>query len=416
MGNLIGGQGGASYGKTSQYGGQYASRQGGYASGFQNPCVVYSPRAPIPRGCDPASVTIGSASGGFPQQPNFGGGNYASGGYGSHANVAGQQAAHYQPRKRLRKPKLRGSLSLGLEKSNSGNLLDYDRAPFDPVAGYIPSDFDQRSVAQSATLRTTNNFTADARGRENVSLFPVPSLVPYDDVVQPTISFDDVHSTPARIAAGVEYIVSPKTTVFANAGYSHSEGESFIASSVIGTVYNDVIEEPLDAAGVPVPGAGIRNSTFFPEQVLAEFSYDFSDMRRYDLEVGGRHYFAPLVKNQGYKTFTPFVGASIGASHYNGVSYTVSQDQLNYSLITADPVPSNLYSEISGPEVRVDLYDSQWVPSGQLNAGVEWQMTPKTALAFESGLRFEGAREYSNGEKGDTNIAIPFTVRGSYNF
>ena len=56
------------------------------------------------------------------------------------------------------------------------------------------------------------------------------------------------------------------------------------------------------------------------------------------------------------------------------------------------------------------------MPTGQLNAGVEWQVTPKTALAFESGLRFERGREYSNGERASTNIAIPVTVRGSYNF
>ena len=68
------------------------------------------------------------------------------------------------------------------------------------------------------------------------------------------------------------------------------------------------------------------------------------------------------------------------------------------------------------PNERVELYDSQWVPSGQLNAGMEWQVTPKTALAFETGIRIEGARDYSNGVKGDTNIAIPMTIRGSYNF
>jgi len=56
------------------------------------------------------------------------------------------------------------------------------------------------------------------------------------------------------------------------------------------------------------------------------------------------------------------------------------------------------------------------VPTGALNAGLEWQVTPKTALAFETGLRFEGGRDYTNGEKGDEQVAIPFTIRGSYNF
>ena len=48
---------------------------------------------------------------------------------------------------------------------------------------------------------------------------------------------------------------------------------------------------------------------------------------------------------------------------------------------------------------------------------MEWQVTPKTALAFETGLKFEGSRDYVNGDgDSDNNFAIPFTVRGSYNF
>ena len=459
MGNLVGGHGGTNYGKTSHYGGQYAPRHGGIAAGQHNPCVVYSPRAPIPRGCDPASVTIGSASGGFPQQPNFGGGNYASGGYGSHADVAGQQAAHYQPRKRLRKPKLRGSLSLGLEKSFSGELLDYDSVPgLDPALNYNPADFNEGSVegspAQGAVVDTT--YTA---------------LI--EDISRPNISFDDVHSTPLSLKGGLEYILTPKTTVFANAGYTYSEGENGNAVGVQGRLRRIVTTDnyttiPAVAAvpeipaipsipalpgtpeipaipgvspgfpaipgtpGVPgtpgqpaIPGSPemfiLDNTTvnvgFVPNENIANFAYDFSDQRRVDLEVGGRHYFNPIIKDQGYKTLTPFVGASIGATYHNAVSLTVSQNQRFYERAFESGGDVEDYYQVSRPTTeQVPLYDSQWVPSGQLNAGVEWQVTPKTALAFESGLRIEGAREYSNGAKGDNNIAIPFTVRGSYNF
>ena len=103
------------------------------------------------------------------------------------------------------------------------------------------------------------------------------------------------------------------------------------------------------------------------------------------------------------------------------MSFNISQDQVFYQEAFEaggtqpdqffDVVPNN----ISGPS-QIELFDSEWVPTGQLNAGVEWQVTPKTALAFESGLRFERGREYSNGERASTNIAIPVTVRGSYNF
>ena len=143
-------------------------------------------------------------------------------------------------------------------------------------------------------------------------------------------------------------------------------------------------------------------------------------MERYDLEAGGRLYLNPIAGQSTGQTVTPFIGASAGASHYNGVSYTLDQRQLSYESVyesedlfyyDVDDNPAN-----AARATRVDLYDSQWVPTGRLNAGVEWQVTPKTALAFETGVRFEGARDYSNGAKGDNNITVPVTLRGSFNF
>ena len=142
-------------------------------------------------------------------------------------------------------------------------------------------------------------------------------------------------------------------------------------------------------------------------------SLQFSDLKRVDFEIGGRRYFEPIVRDQGFKTLTPFIGASIGASYYDDVSIDITEAQTDYEAAfngDGDPRVS------AAAPVGVDLFDSQWVPSGQLNAGVEWQVTPKTALAFESGLKFEGSLDFLNGEDSDTNIIIPVTVRGSYNF
>ena len=52
----------------------------------------------------------------------------------------------------------------------------------------------------------------------------------------------------------------------------------------------------------------------------------------------------------------------------------------------------------------------------QIKGGIEWQMTPKTALAFEAGIKYEGARDFSDGTQGDNIISIPIAIRGSYNF
>ena len=94
----------------------------------------------------------------------------------------------------------------------------------------------------------------------------------------------------------------------------------------------------------------------------------------------------------------------------------VTQQVANFSDFFDPNIADPETFTVSGTNTNVEVYDSQWVASGQLLGGVEWQVTPKTALAFEAGLRFEGERELVNGEDGDTRISIPFGIRGSYNF
>jgi hypothetical protein len=418
MGQAINGGGYGHHAQgASHYGYGHAQKGQHQYQAQHDPCQVFSVQAPIPQGCDPAQVTLGTA-GGFPQQPNFGGGQFASQGYGSHAGVAHQQAAHYQPRKRnLRKPRVRGALSLGAEKSISGSLLNFsDAADLDFASSYNPQDFNQVIVegVPADGQVTTTTFTANAlaRNANGVPVEPTQADIfapgRFDNFNAPAVSFDDVYSTPLRLAAGAEYIVSPNTTVFANAGYTYAEGKNLTAARVAATPYQFVSVQNYDAAGNP-DGAPEEMIIAGDTQDIASFNYDFTDQKRIDLEVGGRRYFNPLESLVGVNTLTPFVGASVGASHYNATSYNVTQSQALYS----DTFASGSSFEISD---RVDLYESQWVPSGQLNAGMEWQVTPKTALAFETGVRVEGARKYSNGERGDNNIAIPMTIRGSYNF
>lgn len=382
-----------------------------------NPCQIPTPQHPIPRGCAPHQVTLATAAaagayaGGFSQQPQFGHPQAITGGYGSHAANAGAHAQHNgsqhkagQPR--LRKPKLRGSLSLGLEKSFQGDALDYSQIDvYDPLASYLSVPQITSTGTPADGLVLTGTYTGVPRTYN-----------------APSISLDDVHSTPARIAGGLEYIMTPNTTVFANAGYSTAEGNAGGAGAVIGDIEAELSYQGFGAANSPVgdpfePPVGI-----LPNQVLSQFSYDFTDLRRYDLEVGARHYFKPVLGNAFKRSLTPFVSASVGAANINGLSYDVTQENLRLAqAYVNDTLPSeeqttNRYDAVQGERVTVDLYDSQWLPTGQLNAGIEWQATPKTAIAFETGLKFEGPKDYVNGAKSDTNIAIPFTIRGSYNF
>ena len=189
-----------------------------------------------------------------------------------------------------------------------------------------------------------------------------------------------------------------------------------MVGTVEATLYRDVTTTNYDDTGAQL-GPSVTQTAFIPSEDVARFSADFTDMKRYDVEVGARHYFNPVNKTGGVNTITPFLGASVGASHYNAVSYTTDQQQRFYEQAFNDPDGEETqFYDLDGQERTVNLYDSQWVPSGQLNAGIDWQLTPRVGLAFETGLRIEGARKYANDEKGDTNIAIPLTIRGSYNF
>ena len=387
---------GSHYG-SAQYGGVYGG-QVGY--GAANPCQIPHAQAAIPAGCNPAMVTVGTG-GGFAQQPQFGapgiGGNggysvtAATGGYGSHAHGAhGAHSGKYSGRKQPTS-RLRANLSLSAEKSIMGTYLDpVNGLPFN----YDPTLFDQTTVAPVVApadgVQVTQTFTA----RE-------------DGIFTNTISHDDVHSTPFSVGGGLEYGLNPRFSVFGNAGYTYAEGKRGQVARVEGfvdtvtTTQNFVANVGDAPTTVTVPGTEVVT--------LATVDYDYNDMNRVDLEVGGRYYFNPL-HDTGFN-ITPFVSAAVGASHHNSQSARVTQRQLNYD--------TGAYFDVRNPggvETVVDIYDSQWVPTGNFRAGVEWQASPRTALAFETGVRVEGGREYVNGNDEDTSLAIPLTVRGSFTF
>ena len=392
---------------AAQFGGQYAPHHAALAPGH---CQIPHAQAPVPPGCDPAAVTVGLGT--FAQSPQFAGGygaaNYATGGYGG---ATGGQAIRYADVKKtgaLRKPKWRGQLALGVEKSFSGNFFDFDAAgEVSPDAFYDPSAFFEGTVEGSQAegqIRTTDFVSVT------------------EEVLSPTISQDDVYSTPLTISAGLEYIVAPRTTLFANAGYTTAEGNSGNVVQVNAELQRitggtDFITDP--DTGVTTAVEIPPQTTFVPNiENVAAFAFDFTDMRRIDLEAGARHYFDPL-KSAGLHKVSPFVAASAGASRFNGAAFTTTQTQAFLERSFNDQsTAGNLFEVIpsQAPSERTEIYDDQWVPRGAINAGLEWQATPRTALAFETGIQIEGGREYANGEREDENLSIPFTIRGSYNF
>ncbi len=403
---------------------------GGNGAFSQNPCQIFSPNQPVPRGCNPADVTLATNGTSFPQSPDFSGGQYISGGYGTHAAQAGQQAGLYQPKKRLRKPRWRGNLALGLDKSISGDFIDDAVFPVSGLVNYDPLNF-------------VESFSSGSQASGQITSIDYFSVI--ENVNTPNISFEDVHSAPLTLTGGVEYIATPRTTLFANGGYTYADGERREAVIIdaelqrLTTVENFIPEigpesvtvipsgdpaipdQTVVTPGMPTGnflpnGAPSVNLSTIPNVNVANFIYDFEELKRVNLEAGVRHYFNPILKGQTQTSITPFVAASGGANYYNDQSLTITQNQLFQEQAFESQLTDTQFFDVAAPPIIVDVYDSQWVPAGAVTAGIEWQMTPKTALAFESGVRFEGARDFSNGESGDSNISIPFTIRGSYNF
>ena len=388
------------YGDSGSYGGNYGAMQGAAAG----PCQIYAPSQPVPHGCDPSSVTLATQGGygGFPQSPDFSDGQYISGGYGSHVAEAGQHSKHKKPKQRLSKPTMRGTLSLGMEKSISGDYLDHKLFPIaDPSLSYNPDTYAEGSTSGSpASGQTVSTVYSAVR----------------EDTLRPDLSFEDVHSTPLSLKGGLEFIASPRTTLFANVGYAYSKGENKTGVVVNGQLRQTTVTQDYDDTGAAV-GTAVTNVSFIPNQQIARYNYDFTNMERLGLEAGGRHYFEPILSSTAKSTITPFVAASAGVNHYNAQSFDVTQEQVFYErAFTSAGATSDFYTVNPATTTTINVFDSQWVPKGALTTGMEWQMSPKTALAFETGIVVEGARKYTTGARGDQNITIPFTLRGSYNF
>lgn len=374
---------------------QYNTQSGRRALGR---CQITSPTQRTPQGCRPEEVTL--ALGG--SQAGYGGqAQYTSAGYGSHVSEAQSAQAAYTPQPQVKRPRLRGQFGLEIDHSVSGQLYDpglsgsagiYNRVLFEE--GTITG-----SPATGQTV-TTRYYSAPER------------------IVAPIISFDDVYTAPLRVTGGLEFIMGDHATVFANAGYTRAEGKKGGGTQIIDTLLRDITTQDFDpATGLPLGEPVGPLTTFIPNEVVATYEYEFNELERYDFEAGGRYYFNPILKSQLKRPLTPFVAASGGVAHYSATTVSENQRQRFIGRVFEDTQVNengDFYDVNFGTQTQI--YDAQWVPYGAVRAGLEWQMTAKTALAFEAGVKYEGARDFSDGTNGDSIISIPVTIRGSYNF
>ena len=387
-------------------GAQYNTQTGRkMASAPLGRCQITSPTQRAPQGCRAEDVTL--ALGG--QGGTAGQNQYTSGGYGSHAQGA---QAYEAPKQRLRKPKLRGQFGLEIDHSVSGNLF----APSVSLAGYDRTIFEESTITGSVVGgQTIDTVYTSGNNDPAFATTPQEGTLP-GRLLAPDISFDDVYTAPLRVSGGFEYIFGKHNTVYANAGYTRAEGKKGGSAEINEELLRTVTTQDYDALGNPIASIPPQ-TTSIPNETVATFDYEFNDLEKYDFEVGARHYFNPIMKGQMKNTLTPFVSASGGAAHYSETTVRESQRQ-RFIQRAFDNTQTNsdgdFYDVSFGTPTQI--YDAQWVPYGAMKAGVEWQMSPKTALAFEAGVKYEGARDFSAGAKGDDIISIPVTIRGSYNF
>ncbi len=403
------GQQGYSAQNNGRYGGRYTSSQ--YETGRRaqraqlGPCQITAPTQRIPQGCRPEQVTIAVGNAQGYGGNNYGGNNnaqgqYTSANYGSHAGNAHNNGQYQAPQAQRRKPKLRGSIGLEIDHSISGDL--FDPAGSAAVTGY------NRSLYQEGTT-----VGSPAAGQ---TIQTVYTSIP-ERIGAPNISFDDVYTAPLRLTGGLEYIFNDHTTVFANAGYTRAEGKKGGGVSIIDELRNTITTTDYDPLTLNPLGAPLVQVAFIPNQTVATYEYDFNDMERIDFELGTRHYFNPILQNTMQKPVTPFVSASAGVAHYGETTVTENQRQrfLRRTFQGTQINPDGDFYDVNFGTQR-QIYDAQWVPYGAVKAGLEWQMSPKTALAFEAGLKYEDKRDFSDGTKGDAIISVPVAIRGSYNF
>ncbi|WP_017931970.1 DUF3575 domain-containing protein [Robiginitomaculum antarcticum] len=384
---------------------QYGQPQAGYAHARKagGPCTITQVTQPAPPGCRPEQVTIalpqyGAAAqaGAYPQQS-------AQRTYGPSSGAAVPVARRASSETHIySRPYSRSGLrlngTLGAERSVSGEALNSeDFFPLYPSAAHT----EQIIVGTPADPQVvTTDYSVD-----NVS------------ASGPGVSFSDLYGSVFNVGLGAEYFVTPRFAMTANATYGVAAGRDGGGATYTGNVNAQAsVQAFADGA---IPGSRVANgppvvtTTTQTNAPVASTQFTVNDLQRANVELGGRHYFNAPFANYFERPPTPYIGASAGASHYNALEIKQDRQELALSGYAMGGAPT--YTTISNEPAR-ELIEEGWVPSGGLTAGVEWQVSPRASLGFETGVKYEGPRNKTAGGETDANISIPLTLRGSIGF
>lgn len=399
-------------------GAQYAAQRQFAHQARRGPCEITAVTQPVPRGCAPEQVTIA-----LPQNPNaFAGGQYGQPSYGAQTPDAASygRAAYDAQRnaglhttvghKAWTRPRFRVNGSLGFETNVSGDVFNPSDLPglYDPLTHResrlegTPSDGQVTEYFYEPRIENVNGAIAES----------------------PTVSVSDLYAAPFTIGAGAEYQITDRFAAFGGASYTVARGSSAGGITYDADVHRygstqNFIELPASPGTFVAAGAPTLLNTSFPDVDVAKVTISANDLQRTNLELGGRYYFKDAFPKHLERPLTPYISAAAGAAHYNELEVSGGAEELlltqYFESAAAGGDLTLAYSNERTSSAQTVL-EKGWVPTGSITLGAEWQVTPKAALAFETGVRYEGARERADGTDTEGFVAIPLTLRGSIGF
>ena len=187
------------------------------------------------------------------------------------------------------------------------------------------------------------------------------------------ISYDDAFKKGISLGGNLAYDVSRNTTLIGGLGYSKRKGQ---------TLENGTFE----------PGSYDSAGNFTSSGPVETVTAEYSDLEEWKLEGGVRQY-------MGYNpVFRPYVGATGGFTHNNGVD--VTQTSSGGTLTAAANTQ--------------EFIDSGWRPTAAGVIGAEMAVGSRAALGVETGIRWRDNLDTNT--KSDDRWSIPVSLRGRVAF
>lgn len=185
------------------------------------------------------------------------------------------------------------------------------------------------------------------------------------------ISYGDAFGPTKQIGGALAYDVSPTTTVLGSVSYGRAEGQ---------TVENYTTVEPGTWTGTSFTSSGAPRS----------LDGTFTDLETATIEGGVRSY---VGHNPSLR---PYFGVSGGFTHNNAVTFTQT------------------YNDDGSAYGQRQFIDSGWSPTAAATIGAEMAIGPRSAIGFESGVRWRDNMDTA--APSEDRVTIPLTLRGRLAF